>query len=601
MAPVARALLLALLLGGRGEVAHAVRDAPAGGGPGGYVNHDIRMPDGTTTRIQYRTGVKRGRELQDGVFAFEIFSKATAKRLVDVIETWSEHLERTLPRTSESKGLWSVRPDSVDGDVELQADLFHISNVDNTCCPAYEPTPKHAVETMSIEELRIHSKPPYLNRVQQARFDKAHFLLPLMQEVWANALVPHLVQHYGVKRDEQGRVDTPLAWVFLRKYIAAEGGKRTRTRIRGHQDDTVFTFNLALSDHDEVDGGELFLCKETPGGYNYLLAVAEYLIANPIQKALTFTGKVLEHIGTFRWFDLHHSPARIYANKDGADLCRVAQPAAGEALFHHGTRFHGVLPTKGGTRYSLIFFTALCLQETGCQLQYPDYVKPPSKSVVAGMPRQEALVWLRGVKSAIMGLKKQKKADSGGGSRQQPRAFWNHLAEKLCVQEYILALDHYLDDPELCELAMFTAFSLVAKYGPFDVPVAIGGARGQPLVGPEANGPAFNGRAHFVAQLKGMPEAEAILGRVAGAYGTANKRLAAEACAIASAGGLSPRECGGTKPARYRKPKAVARMTEAEAHERHRECAGLAEQIYVEGTGIPARCVELAQVNQHEL
>ena len=80
-----------------------------------------------------------------------------------------------------------------------------------------------------------------------------------------------------------------------------------------------------------------------------------------------------------------------------------------------------------------------------------------------------------------------------------------------------------------------------------------------------------------------------------------NKRLAAEACAIARAGGFSPRECGGTKPARY-KPKPAARMTVAEAHERHRDCAGLAEQMYAEGTGIPARCVELAnQFSQHEL
>ena len=50
------------------------------------------------------TGVKRGRELQDGVFAFEIFSKVTAKQLIDVIETWSDHVERTLPRSRDVKG-----------------------------------------------------------------------------------------------------------------------------------------------------------------------------------------------------------------------------------------------------------------------------------------------------------------------------------------------------------------------------------------------------------------------------------------------------------------------------------------------------------------
>ena len=599
-------LLLLVLLGGRGEV-HAVREAPAGGaagvGGGGYVDHDIRMPDGTTTRIQYRTGVKRGRELQDGVFAFEIFSKATAKRLIDVIETWSDHAERTLPRSLDFKGIWSAVADSVDGVEELQADLFHTSKVDNSCCPARDSTPEHAVETMSIEELRRHAN-PNPNIEERNRFDKVGFLLPLMQEIWANALVPHLVQHHGVKRDEQGRVDTPLAWVFLRKYVASTGGKRTRSRIRGHQDDAVFTFNLALSDHHEVEGGELFLCKETPGGYNWLLAIAEGFTENPIQKALTFTGKVLERLGSLNWFDLHHSPARVYANKDGADLCKVAQPEAGHALFHPGTRFHGVLPTKGGIRYSLIFFTTLCGGETACRLQYPDYVEPPSKRVVAGMPRQEALVWLRGVKSAIMGLGKgNTRPEKFQGLQQHIR---DQLTGTLSMEEYILALDQYLDDPELCELALFIAFSLTAEEGPFDGKVTIRGYRGQKLVGPNApNG--INGRDHFVAQLKGMSGAEGILGRVGGAYQkkvkqrkknlSLNKRLAAEACAIARAGGFSLRECSETRPAKYRKPTAAARMSAEEADKRHKDCTGVAERIYREGTGIPARCFELAEAN----
>ena len=76
-----------------------------------------------------------------------------------------------------------------------------------------------------------------------------------------------------------------------------------------------------------------------------------------------------------------------------------------------------------------------------------------------------------------------------------------------------------------------------------------------------------------------------------------NKRLAAEACAIARAGGFNLRECSETKPAKYRKPTAAAHMSAEEAHERHKDCAGLAERMYEEGTGIPARCFELAEAN----
>ena len=192
------------------------------------------------------------------------------------------------------------------------------------------------------------------------------------------------------------------------------------------------------------------------------------------------------------------------APRGSTDLCQVAQPAAGEALFHSGKRFHGVLPTKGGIRYSLTFFVTFCSQGQGCRLQYPDYAKPPSKRVGAGMPRQEALVWLRGVKSAIMGLEK---ASTGREKfKEAQQAIRLPLMGTLFVEEYILALDQYLDDPELCELAMFIAFSLVAEDGPFDGPVAIFGYRGL-LKGP--NTPTgINGRDHFAAQLKGMSGAE---------------------------------------------------------------------------------------------
>ena len=72
----------------------------------GLVDH-MPMPDRDLHAHPVRTrttGVKRGRELQDGVFAFEIFSKVTAKQLIDVIETWSDHVERTLPRSRDVKG-----------------------------------------------------------------------------------------------------------------------------------------------------------------------------------------------------------------------------------------------------------------------------------------------------------------------------------------------------------------------------------------------------------------------------------------------------------------------------------------------------------------
>ena len=41
----------------------------------------------------------------------------------------------------------------------------------------------------------------------------------------------------------------------------------------------------------------------------------------------------------------------------------------------------------------------------------------------------------------------------------------------------------------------------------------------------------------------------------------------------------------------------AARMSAEEADKRHKDCTGVAERIYREGTGIPARCFELAEAN----
>ena len=152
-------------------------------------------------------------------------------------------------------------------------------------------------------------------------------------------------------------VGAAALYVFVRKYKAGT----QRTKIRGHLDQSIFTFNLALSDQDEVEGGQLFVCKKAPEGYNWLFHGAEGLIHNPIDAMLTFRDLVLDKaFGALKWFDFHHNPKRIRANMDGKDLCKVAQPDAGEAVFHHGNRNHGVLPTAAGTRHSMIFFIKRC-------------------------------------------------------------------------------------------------------------------------------------------------------------------------------------------------------------------------------------------------
>ena len=48
------------------------------------------------------------------------------------------------------------------------------------------------------------------------------------------------------------------------------------------------------------------------------------------------------------------------------------------------------------------------------------------------------------------------------------RMVLEHMFRFLRIEEYIWALDLYRDDLPLAEMALFAAFSMVAKGGPFD-------------------------------------------------------------------------------------------------------------------------------------
>ena len=520
-------------------------------------------------KIFYRSGVTGGRELQDGVYSFKIFDKATAALLIDAIEAWSGHKERKDGHKKdrhERMGVWSHLKDSADDDIELQANLFA------------RHRPSDVMETMSLGQL-MRAQTEY------GLVEELGFLLPLVQEVWKNTLIPHLTGKHGLGTDALGRLDTPLQDVFVRKYKAGTG----RSKIRGHLDQSIFTFNLALSDQDEVEGGQLFVCKKAPEGYNWLFHGAEGLIHNPIDAMLTFRDLVLDKaFGALKWFDFHHNPKRIQANMDGKDLCKVAQPDAGEALFHHGNRNHGVLPTTAGTRYSMIFFIKRCYQSLDCMMQRPDYVEKTSSRVVANLPREDVGMWLQGTKNAMLGAKRD---------GIEYRMVLEHMFRFLRIEEYIWALDLYRDDLPLAEMALFAAFSMVAKGGPFDTLVDV--------VSPPASEKFGDGdvvmaqvdaRAWYITKLRGMPDAVAILGRVVALYAASHRQVAQEACTIAKEGGFKPPECDKVRAVRYRaRKKKHSYLANTEIHHRHQACRSQAPTTWKKGEPLPVGCMELLQ------
>ena len=599
------AAALALALTGVPHGVWGVRMAPEAFQGGRTVKpFRLPLPDGSQREIRYTAGGGGGhsKELQDGVFAFTLFPGNEAAVLTDVIEAWDRHVAdgpgRRIDREGHEVALWSRTSDTVDSlpEVQIQAwqDEWFDGKVD------FSSTPTDALYR------KLRSTP--LTKSGTAK-DTA-FLIPLLKTIWADTLKPHLTTVYGVREDEDGRLETPLTDVFIRKY---EGGS-IRTKFAGHQDRSVFTFNIALSDQRDIDGGELFVCKQVPPSYAMLFPSAGSA-TNVRDKAASFVGgrfeapqlgeqaseqasqEQLGAASTVPWFDMHHNPSRLRGQEDDQGLCKAAQPDMGEALFHHGKRYHGVMPTREGTRYSMIFFIGRCDETRGCmehhgapgeaalaskeayterQYFYGEYTEPVTAKTVANMPRDEVVVWLKGYAAL---LKAAKKAP----------ALRERMFRTVVASEGVYALEKWADDPELARFAVHVCFSLVAKGGPFDALIELW------------TGKAVQGTDHWKERLKAVPSALDVFRKAAakiaekgdgGKGNLTSARTLAEVCVLVGAlGGGSP-HCQRQRVKRWQ---SATKLSADQLHELHVRCTSNWEARWRAGKPLDPDCYQVLE------
>ena len=278
---LAGALALALAQAGAGAGAE-------GGTWDGVAGSDLRsvpvpLPGGGTADVQY-WGVPRVLSARvPGVLDFELFPPVGAQAMVDTAEAWSAHEHG-----------WSQTLDTVDRIPEWQI-YFN---------DPWAP-PLHADTEVDPDS-------------ENAGLKAA--MMPLMKKICLEMLPEFLKTHRSrvVAGDE-------CTMIFLRKYRAG-----VRAAFPAHQDMSIFTLNVALSDYRDVQGGELFVCRQLPQSF---------------AKVLT----------TGWFFSLAFPDSRIVA-ATASDTCSRAQGSQGHAISAYGGRLHGVLPTQEGTRYSIIFF-----------------------------------------------------------------------------------------------------------------------------------------------------------------------------------------------------------------------------------------------------
>ena len=590
LAPAAAALALT---GGVPSGVWGVRMAPEASKGGRTVKpFRLALPDGSQREIRYTTGAwKHSEERQDGVFAFTLFPGNEAAVLTDVIEAWDRHVAdgpgRRIDREGHEVALWSRTSDTVDSlpEVQIQAwqEAWYDGKVDFSSTPTaalYQTAKSTPMSTSGTAK------------------DMA-FLIPLLKTIWADTLKPHLTTVYGVREDEDGRLETPLTDVFIRKYE----GKSIRTKFAGHQDRSVFTFNVALSDQRDIEGGELFVCKQVPPSYAMLFSSAGK-VTNVRNRAASFSAGRAEAPQpgeqaalTVPWFDMHHNPNRLRGQEDGQGLCKAAQPGMGEALFHHGKRYHGVMPTREGTRYSMIFFIGHCDETRGCmehhgapgeaalaskeayterQYFYGEYTEPVTAKTVANMPRDEVVVWLKGYAAL---LKAAKRAP----------ALRETMFRTVVASEGVYALEKWADDPELARSAVHVCFSLVAKGGPFDALIE------------HWTGKAVRGTDVWKERLKAVPSALDVFRKAAAKIaekGTlTSARTLAEVCGLVAAlGGGSP-HCQRRRVKRWQ---SATKLSADQLHELHVRCTSNWEARWRAGKPLDPDCYQVLEQARDE-
>ena len=278
----------------------------------------LPRPDGSKVSIAYNvpSATDIGQHPQ-GVYDFELFPREDAQRLIGLIEEWDAHYSTTL-----GNSLWSQEPDNVDLVPENQYNIFstkgskpYIKGTKDVVRPYKSSTFKGqgALSTGTMNVMAL----PFVN---------------LVKALCINVYEPFLKEVMGYTENNQ------CNHIFFRRYVVESG----RTRIVAHEDQDLFTFNVAMSDKATVSGGSLYICKLLPQ------RLQDFLSAHVIP----------DDKNSPRWLEVMEPYAALEGQTFDKDVCALRQADQGRVAGHTSSRLHGVQPVGGGSavRYSLIAF-----------------------------------------------------------------------------------------------------------------------------------------------------------------------------------------------------------------------------------------------------
>ncbi len=352
----------------------------------------VRHPNGTDVEVGYYpvTGPEDRsvvRELEN-VDEFEVMPQREAEKALDLIVAWS-----ATGIAKKRKEAISDSPDSVDA------------------------TEVNLLTMKSLYQLERDGPISYDNTTLAEPF---HPLKPLISALCQDVYKPYLLERHGLHEDCQ--------WVFVKKYDT-DGQKS----FRAHMDDSVYTFNVALTKYDvDFKGAELFQCRQLPSSYAQMLGQSspypnlggEYYIP---------------------WWVLSQPPQYLRKQTIKNNMCAVAKTAPGTAAAHFGARLHGVLPIEAGTRYSLIAFMGHAPDGPTGQNSYDDPVlsgamEPLNMGSLDNLSETNMMQWLTGL----------------AAWNSEPTLFSNVYG----ITEYALLIERFLQDPDKLKLVLHGLYNV---------------------------------------------------------------------------------------------------------------------------------------------
>ena len=317
---------------------------------------------GKQQEVHYWAGLEAGKEAEEEAV---VFPDEDAQLLARVLDDWAHSF-------GGNEG-WDTTEDSVDEKAQWQTLIYsHKRDEDDEHRTAYDPYPVPA-----------RGVPGYRRPHAQGGSNAWEAVGPLAEALHRDVFLPRM--------RKVGKEHVALHSLFMRKYSPL-----SRSKIRAHQDQTVMTFNIALSDRDKCDGGHLFVCDPVPQSFANILGLQA-----PPEEA--------QH----NWFELLHPEAEYMSGKG---QCRSAQPPMGSMVSHRGQKFHGVQPIRDGTRFSLIAFYG----EIGSSPKDFDSARNATLAFTDGavnaMPDSAAETWLFGLhRLAGAGMHRNARCRAFGG------------------------------------------------------------------------------------------------------------------------------------------------------------------------------------------